>query len=93
MTSKSDCRGLHGRTDADIAHAAIDALKWKTLVPDGQIKIAVSKGWITPEGEVDWHYQKDGAENAVHSPPRCARGHQPDRRQAAGLSHRGQDPH
>ena len=35
-------------------------------MPDGQIKIAVSKGWITLEGEVDWQYQKDAAFEAVH---------------------------
>jgi osmotically-inducible protein OsmY len=57
--------GVHERTDLDIAHAAVSALKWKTLVEDGQIKVAVSKGWITLEGMVDWQFQKDTAVDAV----------------------------
>ncbi len=55
----------HERTDSDIALAAVSVLKWKTLVPEGQIKTSVSKGWITLEGEVDWQYQKDAAFDAV----------------------------
>jgi osmotically-inducible protein OsmY len=58
--------GRHTRTDTDIAQAAIDALKWKSLIPDGHIKLAVSRGWVTLEGEVDWQYQKDAAFDAVH---------------------------
>lgn len=58
--------GAHARTDSDIAEAAVSALRWKTLVPQGHIKIAVSKGWLTLEGEVDWQYQKDAAFDAVH---------------------------
>lgn len=58
--------GHHKRTDTEIAQAVIDALKWKTSVPDGEIKVAVSRGWITLEGEVDWQYQKDAAFDAVH---------------------------
>lgn len=53
------------RTDADIAQAAITALRWKTTVPDEQIKLSVSKGWVTLEGEVDWHFQKEAAGEAV----------------------------
>jgi osmotically-inducible protein OsmY len=53
------------RIDADIARAAADALKWKILVPDERIKVSVSRGWITLEGQVDWQYQKDAAFGAV----------------------------
>jgi osmotically-inducible protein OsmY len=55
----------HARTDSDIAEAAVNALRWKTLVPDGQIKTSVSEGWITLDGEVDWQYQKEAAFDAV----------------------------
>jgi osmotically-inducible protein OsmY len=58
--------GAHDRNDSDIAEAAVNALRWKTLVPEGRIKTSVSKGWITLEGEVDWQYQKDAAFDAVH---------------------------
>lgn len=53
------------RTDEDIARAAVNALEWDVLVPSDSIKVSVSKGWVTLEGEVDWHYQKDAAERAV----------------------------
>lgn len=52
-------------TDADLAKAAVDAMKWRTTVPDERVKVAVSKGWITLEGEVDWYFQKASAEDAV----------------------------
>jgi osmotically-inducible protein OsmY len=54
------------RTDADVAGAAIDALKWNVVVPRDRIKVTVDRGWITLEGEVDWHFQKLSAENSVH---------------------------
>jgi len=54
------------RTDSDIARAAVDALKWKSSVLDEHIKISVSKGWVTLEGEVNWQYQKSDAYEAVH---------------------------
>ncbi len=55
----------HERGDTDIAEAAANSLRWKTLVPEGQITASVTKGWITLEGEVDWQYQKDAAFDAV----------------------------
>jgi osmotically-inducible protein OsmY len=53
------------RTDTDIAHAAVDALRWNVLVPENRIKVKVEKGWVTLEGEVEWLYQKKAAERAV----------------------------
>jgi len=57
------------RTDADIAATAVRALEWDTLIPAGKVKVTVAKGWVTLEGEVEWHYQKDEAERAVHRLP------------------------
>jgi len=59
-------RGTAERNDSDIARAAVDALKWKTLVPDDRIKVLVTKGWVTLEGDLDWQYQRDAAFEAVH---------------------------
>lgn len=53
------------RTDGDIAHAALTALKWNTLVPEGAVTVAVSNGWITLSGHVDWDYQRMAAAKAV----------------------------
>ena len=48
------------RTDADIAEAAVNALKWDAFVPDDKIK-----GWVTLKGDVEWQYQKEDAERVV----------------------------
>lgn len=53
------------RADPDIARAALDALRWNISVPHDRIRVKMEKGWLTLEGEVDWHYQKDAAERAV----------------------------
>jgi osmotically-inducible protein OsmY len=57
------------RTDEDIAIAAVNALKSHLSVPPDKIKVTVSKGWITLEGEVLWQFQKVAAENAVRYLP------------------------
>jgi osmotically-inducible protein OsmY len=54
-------------SDTDIAKAALDALKWDSLVPDDKIKVTVEQGWVTLEGEVDWNYQRDAAGRAVRN--------------------------
>lgn len=53
------------RDDADIAASAVNALHWNFSIPNERIKVTVSKGWITLDGEVDWQYQKRAAEDAV----------------------------
>jgi osmotically-inducible protein OsmY len=53
------------RSDEDIATACVSALKNSYLVPDEKIKVVVSNGWVTAEGEVDWQYQKDEAFKAI----------------------------
>lgn len=58
-------QGVGDRTDTDIAQTVINALRWRTTVPDERIKASVTKGWVTLEGEVEWHYQKEAAEESV----------------------------
>ena len=53
------------RSDEDIATACVNALKADYLVPDEKIKIVVSNGWVTADGQVDWQYQKDAAFKAL----------------------------
>lgn len=55
----------HVRSDADIALAAEQALTWHALVPHERVRVQVEKGWVTLNGEVDWHYQREGAAKAV----------------------------
>lgn len=53
------------RSDTDVAHAAVSALKWDVEVPDTRIKVLVDDGWISLDGAVDWQFQRTAAENAV----------------------------
>jgi len=53
------------RTDEDIARAAVRALEDRITVPRDRVKVTVSDGWITLEGNVEWQYQREAAEAAV----------------------------
>ncbi|HEX7967445.1 MAG TPA: BON domain-containing protein [Stellaceae bacterium] len=53
------------RPDPDIARDAVQAIKTRLPVSWENIKVTVSKGWVTLEGEVEWNYQREAAENAV----------------------------
>ena len=59
--------GIGKRNDSDIATAAVNALRWEASVPDDRIKVTVSHGWVTLEGDVDWQYQKEAAQRVVHN--------------------------
>lgn len=56
---------LFHRTDTEIAHAAVAALKWNTVVPNDKITVTVADGWLTLKGAVDWQYQRDAAFRTV----------------------------
>jgi osmotically-inducible protein OsmY len=53
------------RDDVDVVRSAINALEWNVAVPKDRITVAVSKGWVTLEGNVEWYYQRRAAEDAV----------------------------
>ncbi|GCE25104.1 ornithine aminotransferase [Dictyobacter alpinus] len=53
------------RTDADLAAAVLNALKWGADIPAGKINVTVDQGWVTLDGEVDNILQKLDAERAV----------------------------
>ncbi len=52
------------RSDEDIARAARSALEFSADVPE-TVKLSVSNGWITLQGEVEWYYEKEAAERKV----------------------------
>jgi osmotically-inducible protein OsmY len=57
-------RLIAGRTDADIAHDAVQVLKlWPTFADT--VQVAVHHGHVTLTGTVEWLYQKQDAELAV----------------------------
>ena len=51
--------------DPEIAREAVSALKNELPYSASQIKVVVSNGRITLEGDLDWHFQKQRAEEAV----------------------------
>jgi osmotically-inducible protein OsmY len=57
-------RQMVGRTDPDIAHDAILALKARPALAD-TVQVAVHRGHLTLTGQVEWLLQKEGAERAV----------------------------
>jgi osmotically-inducible protein OsmY len=69
------------RTDPDIAEAAIHALRWDAFIPIEKIKVTVSKGWISLEGEVEWQYQKGGCRASRTPADGCQGSEQLDRRE------------
>lgn len=58
---------IHRRPDPDIARDAVDAIKRELPYSWEKIKVIVDDGVITLEGEVEWHYQRERAEQAVQN--------------------------
>lgn len=52
-------------SDADIARAAVNALDWNAAIPRNRIKLLVTNGRVTLEGNVEYHFQKHEAERTV----------------------------
>lgn len=55
------------RTDPEIARAVLEVLKWHTSVPGDRIGVRVEKQWVTLQGEVDWYFQREAAEDAIRN--------------------------
>lgn len=53
------------RPDPEIARDAVAALKWELPYTADRIKLVVTNGTVTLEGDVEWNYQKKRAEEAV----------------------------
>lgn len=53
------------KTDTEIAQAALDALRWNTVVPADHVTVAVSNGWVSLKGRVDWEYQRHACARVV----------------------------
>lgn len=57
--------GEYERTDSELAQACVSALKMSVAVPRDRISVAVSDGWVTLTGTVEWQFQKEAAARAV----------------------------
>jgi osmotically-inducible protein OsmY len=53
------------KTDAEIAEAILNALKWHSAVQEEKIKVKVEDGHVKLEGEVEWEYQRNNAKAAI----------------------------
>ena len=53
------------RPDPDIARDAVARIKSELPYSWEKIRVIVKNGWLTLEGEVEWHYQQERAEEAV----------------------------
>lgn len=55
------------RSDTEIARACANALEWDVHVPGNEIKCAVSSGWVTLDGKVEWQFERDAAARAIRN--------------------------
>lgn len=55
------------KSDADLAAAVLNALKWHSAVQEDKVKIKVEDGWVTLEGQVEWEFQKAAAKSAIEN--------------------------
>jgi osmotically-inducible protein OsmY len=53
------------RPDPEIARDVVAALKAQLPYSWEAIKAVVKSGWVTLEGQVEWHYQRERAESAI----------------------------
>jgi osmotically-inducible protein OsmY len=53
------------RPDPEIARDAVSAIKSQLPISSERIKVVVKNGWVTLEGQAEWQYQRQTAENAV----------------------------
>ncbi len=54
------------KRNSEVATEVLKALKDNWKVPGEKIKVKVEDGWVTLEGELPWHYQKEAARNSVN---------------------------
>ncbi len=78
-TAASHVRGVRGvaetievllpfdrqRTDGEIATAVMDRLAWDVSIPHDALTVVVENGQVTISGNVEWHYERDAAEQDV----------------------------
>lgn len=63
---KVEIPSLFHRSDTDIARAALVALESDISVPKNKVMVKVENGWLTIDGVLDWHYQREAANRAVN---------------------------
>ena len=54
-----------GNDDDEVAKRVANILDWGVSVPKDSVKVQVTKGVVTLSGEVDWQFERSGAERGV----------------------------
>ena len=57
--------GTNLTADDEIAKQALHMLNWHVLVPSDAVQVKVEHGRLTLSGNVEWHYQRNAAADAV----------------------------
>ena len=58
---------IYRKTDAEVAEAILNALKWHSVIQEDKIKIKVEDGIVKLEGEVEWEYQRNIVRKAIEN--------------------------
>ena len=56
---------IHQKPDPELAREIVQELQNELPYSYSLIKVVVSNGWVTLEGDVEWNYQRERAEAAV----------------------------
>ena len=67
ITDEIDVRpeGHHIVSDDEIASRIASKLTWNTSVPENKVHVTVAGGHVTMEGEVEWRFQSEAAEQSI----------------------------
>ena len=58
---------INKRPDPEIARDVVEKLQNALPYSSQFVKVTVKEGWLTLEGNLEWNYQRDRAENAAQS--------------------------
>jgi osmotically-inducible protein OsmY len=58
---------INKRPDPEIARDVVEKLQNELPYSSQFIQVTVKEGWLTLEGNLEWHYQRDRAEKAAQS--------------------------
>ena len=56
---------IHQEPDPELARNIVQELQYELPYSHKLIKVVVNNGWVTLEGDVEWHYQRERAEAAA----------------------------
>lgn len=55
------------RTDAEIAEAILNALRWHSAIKEEKIKIKVEDSNVRLDGEVEWEYERNNIQTTIEN--------------------------